>query len=172
VYATAWCLRTHQCLGTPPELIGANCAQISLHCPDVSFSDGSTRTPEGLLDCAEQIATYDCDAWNIDVLPECVTPGTRGPGEACIFSSQCQSLAWSGSADSCGACLRFATDADDCNDATVVTCEPGDACDSDTGRCLPRSPPMIAPVSNEPKGDPTADLRGAPCTLDSDFHGH
>jgi hypothetical protein len=169
LYAEAYCARLSQCAGATPEGIPEQCARSSVVCPDLSFSDGSTRTPEGLIACIEDIAAFDCDSWNLGYVPECVSPGTRQPGEPCIFPSQCATLVCSGSSEACGACLAFAAAEDDCRDTTLFTCAPGTGCNPESGLCEALTlPDPVGPESNEPQGDPTADMRGEPCERDSD----
>lgn len=87
-YASAVCLRDAECSGYS----GAFCSDVTSDCPDLIASPGATRTAAGLKACAEAYRALPCDQVNLGVLPDCVTPGLRAPGEACIYPSQCSSL--------------------------------------------------------------------------------
>ncbi len=101
---------------------GANntCLQATFNCPDLAFSEGSTRTVEKLLECAERYETASCEELRDGSLPDCVTPGTLAEGAQCSFSSQCESLACSLEGE-CGTC--------------VPSAEPGGACGPEVGLC-------------------------------------
>ncbi|HEY3500799.1 MAG TPA: hypothetical protein VGK73_39175 [Polyangiaceae bacterium] len=113
-YASAVCRRRATCDG------GVNdepypCSQS---CPDVVFSEGSTRTIENLTECAAAYETFSCEEIAAGRVPPCVTPGTKQVGEPCRFASQCESLAcrWTDEDDGgCGTCVRPIEENGDCS---------------------------------------------------------
>ncbi len=138
-YALAVCRRQAACSHSADE----NCVNtVTLECPDLVFSSGATRSVEDLVACAKVYETVSCDDVRYNVLPPCVTPGTRAPGEACAFPSQCKSLDCKMAGD-CGSC---ATEA-----ATGESCAAPDAdCDSYTfcgasQTCVSLSGPVYPP---------------------------
>jgi hypothetical protein len=123
-YLTAACERRAECAGRT----GLDaCLDLLALCPDYLFSDGSTRTVQGTLDCAQAWRTLSCENVETGIAPACSTPGTRQPGEACRFSSQCESLACSGTDAACGVCLRLAAAGESC-DGVEVGCSLGQRC--------------------------------------------
>jgi hypothetical protein len=123
-YLTAACERRAECSG-PTGL--DRCLDLLALCPDYLFSDGSTRTVEATLDCAQAWKTLSCQDVETGIPPACSTPGTRQPGEACRFASQCESLACSGTDTACGVCLRLAAAGEPC-DGVQVGCPAGQRC--------------------------------------------
>lgn len=132
-YVMAQCLRREECAGTTSN----RCAETAdAYCPDLLFSEGSTRTLEGVLDCAAEWKTFSCDNALVYKLPDCVTPGTRQVGETCVYPSQCATQECSGNGTSCGVCLELAEPGGACSDTLI--CPPGEDCAS--GSCAPREP--------------------------------
>lgn len=154
-YALAVCSRREECLGRA----GANCVGATLGCPDLTFSPGATRTVEGLKACAQTYATLPCDQANTDVLPPCVTPGTKARGEECRYSSQCAGLSCSGGSE-CGTCGVLAHAGESCAEADVE-CASGTSCDTVTGKCL-----ASTPVVQTPPGANEACTPGTSCVQD------
>jgi hypothetical protein len=119
-YITAWCYRRYLC-GTPGEN-AESCVYLNLdYCPDHSFAPGTTRPIDQMFDCAETLATYDCELIARGIPPDCVTAGTRQPGEPCISPAQCDSLSCNGDQETCGECLD--------------TIRPGEPCEGETREC-------------------------------------
>lgn len=115
-------------------------------CPDVLFSPGSARTPEGVIACADEYAAHPCDELRAERLPACVSPGTRGAGEACKYASQCESLTCSAEfTPACGQCVALVQPGESCNDERV--CPLGETCES--GECVPNELPAPPPVRQE-----------------------
>jgi hypothetical protein len=145
-YATAVCQRRAICKGSSY----VSCAVDS--CPDLTFSSGSTRTAANLKACAETYATLPCEQVALDILPPCVTPGTRQVGEACKFPSQCASLyCGMNNGSTCGTCRELVGVGQACSPAGAG-CVGGSYC-TDQGLCAPQ------PAYTPPKP------LGAPCVV-------
>lgn len=137
-YVIAQCQRRTQCAGSDASVEA--CMEQTNSCPDSLFSDGSTRTVAGLNACAAEFATFPCDQLNLGFVPDCVTPGTRQPGEACVFNAQCTNVLCDTQGGTCGKCYALAALGEDCG-AAGVACGPGLSCNQ--GQCitlLPSSP--------------------------------
>lgn len=139
-YALAVCTRQAQCHGGS----SAHCLSVTLSCPDLTASPGSTRTVEGLQACAKTYQTMPCEQVDADELPACVTPGTVPLGNACAFSSQCQSLSCGGD-EACGFCVPSAREGEPCSSSTGL-CLGNLACEG--GKC---TRPGDAPVGGDLK---------------------
>jgi hypothetical protein len=127
----------------------------------LTFSPGSTRTVDGLFACADQFRQQACDAVNDDVIPPCVTPGTRAPGEPCIASSQCASLVcFNTGGGNCGSCDPTVGVGEACS--SEVACTPGLYCDPLTNTCATYQ------SSTMPDGGvpPNSGGPGDPCSTD------
>jgi hypothetical protein len=145
-YALAACSRGAECDGR-----GASyCVQASFGCPDLVFSPGATRTPAGLKACAIEYATFSCDELHLGKLPACVTPGTRQTGEACVFSSECESRSCKRSG-SCGVCARVVGEGQDCS-APDVDCEFHLNCDGGVCTAMPVPQPSGTLEVGQPCG--------------------
>jgi hypothetical protein len=132
-YALAVCRRRAVCNNGAPD----NCLNnVTLECPDLVFSDGAKRSVEDLTTCAKAYETVPCEDLKHDVVPGCVTPGTRAQGEACAFPSQCQSLDCKMTGD-CGACAVEAALGESCA-AADVECDAYTACGA-SQTCIPLS---------------------------------
>ncbi len=84
----------------------ANCELIAVQrCPDALFSEGSLRTKEGVLACAEEWKTFSCRALYEFKIPECAILGTLEVGSACAYSSQCSSGLCDTGGTGCGECV-------------------------------------------------------------------
>jgi hypothetical protein len=134
-YVLAVCGRQAQCHGSS----SSHCLSVTLGCPDLTSSPGSTRTVEGLQACAKTYSTLPCEQVDADELPACVTPGTLPLGNACAFNSQCQSLSCGGE-ESCGFCVPSAREGEPCSSTTGI-CLGNLACEG--GKCtkLPGTTP-------------------------------
>jgi hypothetical protein len=77
-------------------------------CPDFLFSEGSTRTRESVLACAEVYRTQPCDEAIANIPPACATDGTLVPGSPCAFRSQCAGSCFTGDTAGCGECVANA----------------------------------------------------------------
>ncbi len=150
-YVLAVCGRQAQCHGGS----GSQCLSVTLSCPDLTSSPGSTRTVEGLQACAKAYATMPCEQVDADELPACVTPGTAPLGNACAYNSQCQSLSCGGD-EACGYCVPSAREGEPCSSSTGI-CVGNLLCEG--GKCT-RSP------GTTPGGD-LKDIGGA-CTTHTD----
>jgi hypothetical protein len=124
-YVSATCARREECEGRSST---ADCLLNGFNCPDVVFSDGSTRTVAALQACAAAYKTLPCDKVLKDELPDCVTPGTRAEGAACTYASQCATLECKfAPAANCGVCAKLAKHGDACT-AADVDCDTGLVC--------------------------------------------
>ena len=128
-YAVATCERHAICSNEST----AGCLAASAGCPDLVFSDGSTRTAAGVKACAADLQVFSCERLKNGELPACVTPGTRKTAEACSFASQCQSLECKGSG-SCGMCANAGAEGDSCA-GSVGGCGLGLYCRDSTQTC-------------------------------------
>jgi hypothetical protein len=104
-------------------------------CPDFYFSPGSTRTIDGLFQCASEIEAMACDAYLGGERPAACGPGTRKPGEGCRFNSQCESQRCGTNlvTGTCGTCIAVAKTGDPCGGE--VQCDYNAYCDS-SNRCV------------------------------------
>mgnify|MGYP001551588198 CR=1 FL=1 len=138
-YVMAQCLRREECAGTTTN----RCVETAdAYCPDLLFSEGSTRTLQGTLDCVDHWKDFACEDALVYRLPDCVTPGTKQTGEPCLYPSQCASQECSGTRSSCGVCLELAESGGSCSESLV--CPPGEECAAGTG--APRAPYEGHPV--------------------------
>lgn len=108
-------------------------------CPDRYFAPGSARTPATLLACAEAWSSHPCEKVLANTPPDCVSPGTRQVGQACLWGSQCESLVCGPPAPdvehpSCGICQRLLASNEECPSDGAI-CPPGQACEPTTRRC-------------------------------------
>lgn len=132
-------------------------------CPDAFFSDGSTRTTEGTLSCAETWKTFPCDQLNAGRLPACVTDGTRPAGEACLYGSQCASGdCHRVGALTCGACSTRVAPGAVCDDDGLI-CPDGYRCEA--GTCL-ENPLMPTPVRELLPANAECGASSLPCIDD------
>lgn len=132
-YALSVCTRQAQCHGGS----GASClTSVTLACPDLTSSPGSTRTVEGLQACAKTYETMPCEQVDADELPACVTPGTVPLGNACAFNSQCESLSCGGE-ETCGFCVPSAREGEPCSITTGI-CLGNLLCQG--GKCIRSTP--------------------------------
>lgn len=160
-YAWAVCSRRGECF----EGGFYNCTVATLACPDVTFSPGSTRSVEVLKECAATYQTLPCDQVRVEKLPSCVTPGTRPPGEQCLFVSQCSGLSCNDS-ETCGRCGVRAVKGESCADPNVQ-CEVGTTCNTETDLCeAPTIKPGETPGANQACTELTGCVSGYLCKLD------
>jgi hypothetical protein len=143
-YVVAQCQRIYECAGHS-DMTQACLLNASV-CPDLMFSEGSTRTVSGLKACAAAYATYSCERLNLGYLPDCVSGGTRTPGQACAFNSQCESLRCDLAASGCGQCASLGELDADCS-AEGTDCKPGLFCERSSKRCAT----FVYMSQNEPK---------------------
>jgi len=143
--------RTNECEGLAPF----DDSQLPFYdqCPDLVFADGSTRTIEGTLACAETWKTFPCEDLRNDRWPACSVGGTRTPGMSCLFRAQCQSDECNATGTSCGTCKMLAAKDGDCSDQNDVACPMGQHCAS--SRCVDS---MTSPLRDA----------GASCTASTD----
>jgi hypothetical protein len=146
-YLTAACERLAECSRTSPS---ESCLSRLGECPDYVFSDGSTRTPEGVIACAAEWKTFPCDKAEIGISPSCARPGTRTPSESCLYPTQCASLnCGNAGTEACGICRSVAALGGSCNNADVG-CAPGQVCSG--GKCEERTwtPPVTRDAAPPP----------------------
>jgi len=130
-YVVAQCLRRQECQGDPSSI--QSCLLNASACPDLMFSNGSTRTVSSLKACTAEFATYSCEQLNLGFVPDCTSAGTRAPGQACAFNSQCASLSCD-RPNQCGQCASLGELDADCS-GVGMACKPGLSCDRSTKRC-------------------------------------
>jgi hypothetical protein len=126
LYARAQCERMETCNG----MDAADCGNMGYSCPWALFSAGSTRTVENVLDCASRFATWSCDDIRTGKDLDCMTPGTRALGQACIYGAECQSSHCLVAGNGCGSCQNMALPGGAC-DATTA-CPEGQTCSAGT----------------------------------------
>jgi hypothetical protein len=160
-YVFESCRRKAECAGQP----ATGCIELTLDCPDIAASVGSTRTAESLAACAEEYKTFPCEQVNAGELPSCVTPGTRQGGEPCLFNSQCSSLSCSADVDQCGACDTLVGENEDCSVAGVA-CDFAFVCDETSQTCV--KPVVTAPDEPGSEGDACASGPDCGYNLDCD----
>ena len=124
-YVKEFCAATYKCDGRSNT--GSCERAIDPQCPDVLFSEGSTRTPASLAACAATWTTFNCAEYQKGKQPDCITPGTKALGESCAFPSQCSSLACSATSASCGMCVPSASAGGACT--ATSQCPGGQTCD-------------------------------------------
>lgn len=114
-YIDAVCRRRAVCQGNSPDQVCAGFAD-DFPCPDYFFSADAAHGPAQMFDCAAQVATLSCGMALLGT-PPCSTPGTRAPGEKCLYGSQCSTLGCSVSYREgvCGTCLPFLAPGAPCN---------------------------------------------------------
>jgi hypothetical protein len=146
-YAIAACTRAELC----SSRTSTDCLVQSFACPDLVFSDGSTRTVASVKACAEQINTFPCDKIVAGYLPDCVSPGTRMGGESCSFASQCASLECdSPNHGSCGTCKAPVVSGGACS--PDVACAPGLRCGASATCEVAPPDPDVPAGEGEPCG--------------------
>jgi hypothetical protein len=160
LYVRASCNRRNVCTGLPKS--ERPCPETEARCPDYLFSEGSMRTVAGLLACADEFEAFPCEKIVPGKVPACVTTGTRGGGEPCVFGSQCQSLMCIGDPKdpmypSCKSCTTLVPSGSDCS-APETSCPIGEICSG--GTCTP-----IPDMAWMPLVDALPGL-GEPCTSD------
>lgn len=171
-YMRAQCHRRVEC----KELL-SDCSDSYVQmCPDFGFSPGSTRTAANMLACATDWSTFSCDQLLLGYAPACALPGTRAPGEACVYGSQCTSGYCDAEQDACGVCVGTLTAGAACNTSDRThACPDGYGCESNgTGTvCTARTP---TPVKIDQPGDPCTAGSGCSgaleCFLDASGTNH
>jgi hypothetical protein len=165
-YFVASAVRLAECSGNTPSPLELLHWTSELYCPDALFASGSTRTPEGLITCAQAWRTFPCEALAAGEVPDCTTPGTRAPGETCIHDAQCdQLLCAAATTGECGVCQARAAAGEPCG--MGVACERGHACQRDpalpSAVCVP-SPTFELPAQvGEACGGSTRCVNDAYC---------
>lgn len=165
-YDMAVCERYNYCDGTTSP-----CTRelSTMSCFGRFTAPGSVRTASMLLDCAQAWSQHSCELIAVGIPPQCVLPGTRTGGEACVWGNQCDSLRCSTPArdpeypafPGCGTCERLFGPDEDCTGEGV--CPIDESCDAVTSRCVP------VEVASEPvrpgEGQPCTDYcaRGLTC---------
>jgi hypothetical protein len=122
-YAIAGCTRLAECNGSREQL--SSCIQKILPCPEFLFGEGSTRKLEGLDACIEEHRHLSCAL--LPDGPSCATPGTRPPGAACVFGTECSSMVCRAQPGQCGVCATPAVTGQSCADPNV-DCPTTDVC--------------------------------------------
>lgn len=153
-YARHFCKQRAKCEGKTDA-----CASVGASCPDLLFSEGSTRTIESVVACGRQWDVFPCAQMAAGQQPACVTPGTRQPGEACVFPTQCSTLSCSATGTSCGVCQVNAADGENCS--STRGCSGFRGCDRQTRHCAP----LTGLAAQVGEGCPTGDcVVGAYCS--------
>jgi len=143
-YVQVWCTHRFEC-GRYGDLEQCLIRNDSM-CPDLFFSDGSNRTVEGLIACAQEWLDWPCEESNPGRSPDCVVPGTRAVGEPCINASQCANGRCAVMPDECGVCATVVGEGQDCVPDNVL-CDAGLVCDRDINACVPyESQPEPSPI--------------------------
>ena len=144
LYAYDHCVRFAQCSAT----LTGDCLDAGDACPDLAFSEGSTRTVEGVVACARAWRAFSCEELLQGRAPNCATPGTKPVGEACAYSSQCSTLACDRSLADCGKCADVVGLDQDCSGGKG--CLGSAVCNEVTHTCLPSSllDPTVAGICN------------------------
>ncbi len=145
-YMNAQCnRRQYECAGT--TAVSDPCPWQLARCPDFLFAEGSNRTVEEVLACADEWLRYPCEKANRLELLRCGSPGQRELGELCVFGSQCASRHCGGlSLDGkCAVCIPEGELGDACYLAEPpIACPNGTEC---TGHGC-----GVPPVFNLPAG--------------------
>ena len=136
-YVEAYCSAYESCNGSSFD---PWCRDFKSACPELLFSEGSTRTADNVAHCAQAVSTTSCDDLVAGFIP-CVSPGRRPAGAGCEFSSQCASLHCRGASGACGTCDPIALPGGDCSKASCPTEAP--VCDSRTMICAARPAPSV-----------------------------
>jgi hypothetical protein len=149
-YEVARRKRIDECSGLP-VLSDAAYARQAPNCPDVYFSEGSTRTIDGLIACAEVFRTFDCGLLTMARVPDCVTDGTLSAGTPCVFGPQCDSLVCDGFNTECGTCVMRLGPGASCAVGTGI-CVQGYSCSDGTCKENLEVEPMEPPIVPDPDG--------------------
>jgi hypothetical protein len=139
-YIEAFCEKSAACVPGGGGLSLRRCLENTALCPEYFFAPGSTRTIEGMLECAEGFRRLSCHEYLAGRRPPCATPGTLAEGEPCISPAQCRSSSCNNFSAglSCGTCGRLFGPDEDCSSGFPggpVSCQIGDRCDPVTHRC-------------------------------------
>ncbi len=152
-YINAQCnRRRYECAGR--AAVADPCPSSVASCPDFLFAEGSNRTVEEMLACADEWRRYPCEKANRLEFPGCGSPGQRELGEPCVFGSQCASKHCRGSSvnPNCAICVPVGELGDACHNAEPpIACPNGTECTGD-GCAIP-------PVFNSPAGSECEDSR-------------
>lgn len=109
-------------LSAPAE----GCLGLARECPTAFFVPGSTRTNAGLMQCAQDYANFECEAFLRGEAPACATAGELGAGQACGGHSACQSLFCEREPAGGTTCHALAEPGGACPERTV--CPAGQSC--------------------------------------------
>jgi hypothetical protein len=124
-YVKAYCAFFARCQGTAESAVCYD--RSASDCPDLLFSEGSSRTPSGVAECAGALASWSCERYAKGELPSCITPGTKAVGDQCAFPSQCASLSCA-TTGGCGTCNPVPQPGGPCDEATSRVCPAGQRC--------------------------------------------
>jgi len=150
---TAQCTRHAVCQGAD---VSACLAAVSGYCPDYYFGPFSNRTVENVQACLPALAAMTCTDIAMGIIPSCLLPGKNGPGQACLYQSQCQTSCSNG-LDRCGTCSAVSTAAtgQPCGTQAAAACGPTDFCHPTKSVCAPKASIVYAG-------------QGEPCDFDQD----
>ena len=128
-------------------------------CPDLLFADGSNRSVDDVLRCAEQWRTAPCEELLDQRFPDCEPHGQRALGASCMFNVQCSTGRCGGLADAadCKHCVEEAAVGAACTDP-AVQCPIDAPCDGQVCADYGYTPPTRAECG---EGRPCPD--GAHC---------
>ncbi len=168
-YVQAQCVRRSECRKDP---VAGECTYALSQCPDLLFSEGSLRTPEQVVACAEEWLTFDCALALVGKVPSCTIPGSLELGASCIHPSQCASAACSGSTSQCGECIPVVASGAACDESNA--CPDGEECYS--GLCELRvpeywTPPTQGAADGQPCGPDTPCQDGFVCAANAALTG-
>jgi hypothetical protein len=139
-YVQRYCEKVAACQGKDASacLLGTD------ECPDMFYSEGSTRTVESVVACAKDWTAFSCAKLGLGEQPACVRPGSKAVGEPCLYPSQCSSLSCdrqAGDGD-CGACQAVVGPDASCTSSSA--CPGVTTCNLDTGKCQPYVHSLLA----------------------------
>lgn len=161
-YAAAFCEWTFQCGNVDMALAYGNydnCRSTqSASCAKLASLPGQGWAPADYSACANTFQTLGCEIpLDGSKIGDCRDkPGSLGLGEACVVSSQCQSLYCSNAGSSgagCGVCAARAAEGDPC--ATTAMCDADQLCvpsskDGSIDICVVRQPLGASCDANQP----------------------
>jgi len=149
---TAQCMRHAVCQGGDVP----SCLALEAdHCPDYYFSAYTNRTVENVQACLPALAALTCTDIAMGIVPSCLLNGKIGPGQPCLYTSQCQSYCADG-IDRCGTCGAGVPV------ATGAACAVSGSYCAVTDFCHPATKVCVA------KSSITYAEQGQPCDLHAD----
>ena len=141
-YIVAQCARRETC---GEGLSEHTCLSRGLsRCPDLFFAPGSRASIDAVEQCAMAWQSAACDEVVRGLFPDCgFDAGTFSLGTACLFDTQCETLACGRFGGDCGECVPLLNEGDTCSGVRAA-CPRGTSCD---GTCQPLRPFDLPPDS-------------------------